>query len=170
MFGSSVSPTTAAIMYVVIALLLAYRIYMWSKPGKISVTRMFVVPSIFLALTALAVWGTVMTASLAWWVIALFVLGGFAIGVPFGIVRGHHTTVRATEKPGVMYLEASWVVPVLFVLAFGGRFAVRLLLPRGEFAGVIGDGLIAFVVGMMAVSYYVIYRKYVGLEHEAGQI
>jgi hypothetical protein len=93
--------------------------------------------------------------------IALGLFIGALAGIPFGILRGIHTDVRPTDRPGVMYLGSSWVTLAIFIAAFGLRYAVRLLMPhRGSLVGTIGDGLLAFAIAFIVVSYGVIFRKY----------
>ncbi len=93
--------------------------------------------------------------------IALGVVVGALAGVPFGILRGMHTTVRLTDRRGVMYLGSSWVTLAIFIVAFGLRYGVRSFMPhRGSLVGTIGDGLLAFAIAFIAASYAVIFRKY----------
>ncbi len=93
--------------------------------------------------------------------IAAGLIVGALAGVPFGILRGRHTDVRPTDRKGVMYLGSSWVTLVIFAVAFGLRYAIRMLMPhRGSLSATIGDALLAFAIAFIAVSYYVIFRKY----------
>lgn len=93
--------------------------------------------------------------------IALGVVIGALLGVPFGVLRGMHTEVKLTEKRGVMYLGSSWITVAIFIVAFGLRYAVRSLMPQhGSLTGTIGDSLLAFAIAFIAASYVVILRKY----------
>lgn len=93
--------------------------------------------------------------------IAAGLIAGALAGVPFGILRGVHTDVRPTDRKGVMYLGSSWITLVIFAAAFGLRYAIRMLMPhRGSLSATIGDALLAFAIAFIAVSYYVIFRKY----------
>jgi hypothetical protein len=93
--------------------------------------------------------------------IALGLLVGVVVGIPFGILRGMHTDVRPTDRPGVMYLGSSWVTLVIFAAAFGLRYAVRALMPQhGSLTATIGDGALAFAIAFIAAAYFVIFRKY----------
>jgi hypothetical protein len=85
------------------------------------------------------------------------------------MLRGRHTDVRLTDRPGVMYLGASWASGLIFAAAFGFRFVVRMVMPhRGALSSVISDALLAFALAYICTSYLAIYRKY---EAEvAGQI
>lgn len=158
---------TTLILYGVIALLLIWR---YSRPMRMSVTRMWIGPIFLLAMTGLAIWASQRIDPVPAFSIAVALVIGFALGVPLGVLRGMHTKVRATDRPGVMYLDASWVVVAIWLGAFFLRAGLRYWLAQGTLAATIGDGLIAFAMGAVAVSYYVIYRKYRALEHQAGQI
>ncbi len=90
-------------------------------------------------------------------------VGGLA-GLPFGVLRGVHTDVRPTDRPGVMYLGSSWATLAIFVGAFVLRFGVRELMPqRGSLSATVGDALLAFAIVFIVASYYVIFRKYEAL-------
>ncbi|MBV9700413.1 MAG: hypothetical protein JO078_09845, partial [Candidatus Eremiobacteraeota bacterium] len=88
-------------------------------------------------------------------------IAGGIIGIPFGVLRGRHTAVRPTDRRGVMYLGSSWVTLVIFVAAFGLRYAARALMPqRGSLSATIGDACLAFAIAFLVSSYVVIFRKY----------
>ena len=143
---------------VVVVALLAIRLI---RPQKISVTRMWVSP---IVLCGLSIWviyvnETLNPAPPA--EIALGVVIGAILGTPLGILRGMHTEVKLTERRGVMYLGSSWITLAIFVVAFGLRYAVRLLMPQhGSLTGIIGDAVLAFAIAFIAASYVVIFRKY----------
>lgn len=93
--------------------------------------------------------------------IALGLLIGALCGIPFGILRGMHTDVRPTPQRGVMYLGASWITLLIFIAAFGLRYAVRMMMPQhGSLSATIGDAVLAFAITFIAASYIVIFRKY----------
>src|SRR5579862_2356607 len=131
------------------------------RPQRISVTRMWVQPILLGFIAAWVIYASeIVNPAPAWEIVAGLLIGAIA-GIPFGILRGKHTDVRPTEKPGVMYLGSSWVTMLIFLVAFGSRFAIRSLMPeRGSLSAVIGDGLLAFAVAFVVTSYVVIYRKY----------
>ncbi len=143
---------------VVVVVVLAIR---FVRPQRISVTRMFIQPLILVALTGWTIYATeALNPAPGWEIAVALVVGGIA-GIPFGILRGMHTDVRPTERPGVMYLGSSWVTIVIFAVAFGLRALVRLVMPhRGSLSSAIGDALLAFAIVFIAASYIVIYRKY----------
>lgn len=158
---------TSIALYLVIAGLMIFR---YSRPQKMTITRMWLAPILFAAMTAFAIWGSQQVAPAPAWAIAVAVIAGLALGAPLGYLRGKHTNVRATDRPGVMFLDASWVVLALWLGAFIVRRIVQVMLPHGALATIVGDGLIVFAVGAVVVSYFEIYKKYKALEAAAGQV
>ncbi len=159
-------PITLAI-YAAVAVLLIRR---YSRPMRISISRMWIGPVIFLAMTALAIWGEQQQMPAPAPLISLALAAGAVLGIPLGMLRGKHTTVKATERPGVMYLGPSWIVAVIWLGAYGVRAGLRIAFMGTAYAAPLGDGLLALAIAMLVTSYYVIYKKYRALEHEAGQI
>ncbi len=142
----------------IVVVLLAVRLV---RPQKISVTRMWITPIILCGLTVWAIYANALINPASPWEIALGLVVGAVCGVPFGILRGVHTDVRPTDRPGVMYLGSSWVTLVILLAAFGLRSGIRLLMPQhGSLTATLGDGLLAFAVTFIAASYVVIFRKY----------
>ena len=143
---------------VVVAAVLIFR---FIRPQRISVTRMWIQPIILVALTGWAIYATETLEPTPAWEIGAALLAGAILGVPFGILRGLHTDVRPTDRPGVMYLGSSWVTIAIFIAAFGLRTVVRLTMPhRGSLSSAIGDGLLAFAIAFIIASYAIIFRKY----------
>ncbi|MGH7736489.1 MAG: hypothetical protein ACREMP_01275 [Candidatus Tyrphobacter sp.] len=159
---------TQLIVYAVLAVLIIARSV---RPRNIAVGRMWIGPVIFLLMTGFMVWGEQQNAltARAPAIIALSLAIGFIVGIPFGALRGAHTIVKTTKKPGVMYLGPSWVAAAIWLGAFAIRAGLRTALAGTAFAIPLGDGLIAFAMGMFVTSYVAIYRKYTELEHAAGQ-
>jgi hypothetical protein len=138
------------------------------RPQKISVTRMWVTPIVLCGLTAWVIYANSVINPAPPLEIALGLAIGAICGVPFGILRGIHTDVRPTERAGVMYLGSSWITVLIFLVAFGLRSGIRELMPhRGSLSATIGDGLLAFAIVFIATSYFVIFRKYERLAHQA---
>ncbi len=131
------------------------------RPQRISVTRMWIAPILLCALTGWVIYLNEVMNPAAPWEIALGIIVGGLVGIPFGILRGMHTVVRPTEKRGVMYLGSSWMTILIFAIAFGFRSVVRFLMPhRGSLSATVGDALLAFAITFIATSYIVIFRKY----------
>ena len=131
------------------------------RPQKISVTRMWIQPLVLCGVAGLVVYSSAALNPAPLWEIAVGMIAGAVAGIPFGALRGMHTDVKPAERPGVMYLGASWMTMLVFLAAFGLRSVVRAFVPlHGSLASVIGDGLLGFAIGYVATSYVLIYRKY----------
>lgn len=153
---------------VIVVALLAVRMV---RPQRISVTRMWISPIILCALTAFAIYGNNTLNPAPPFEIGLGLFVGAIVGLPFGILRGVHTDVRPTDRPGVMYLGSSWITVVIFAVAFGLRSVVRMLIPhRGSLTATIGDALLAFAIVFIGASYIVIFRKYEELAHKPAAL
>lgn len=134
------------------------------RPQRISVTRMWISPIILCALTAWVIYANNLLNPAPPYEIAIGLIIGALAGLPFGILRGMHTDVRPTDRPGVMYLGSSWVTLIIFAGAFLLRYLIRLVMPQhGSLTATIGDGLLAFAITFIAASYFVIFRKYEAL-------
>lgn len=152
-------------LIIVVALLLVRFI----RPQRISVTRMWIQPIILVVLTAWVIYANEYLNPAPGWEIAVGLIAGAIVGIPFGILRGWHTDVRPTDKRGVMYLGSSWITIVIFIAAFGLRSVVRMAMPhRGSLSSAVGDGLLAFAITFIAASYVIIFRKYE--EEVAGKL
>jgi hypothetical protein len=148
----------------IVVIVLAVRMM---RPQRISVTRMWVSPIILCALTAWLIYENNLHNPAPPLEIAIGLVLGAIVGVPFGVLRGIHTDVRPTDRPGVMYLGSSWVTIVIFAAAFGLRYLVRMMIPlRGSLTATIGDALFAFAIVFIGASYFVIFRKYEDLAHK----
>jgi hypothetical protein len=160
------SPWLQLIPLIVVFALLALRL---SRPQRLTITRMWVQPLILVFITVFAIYSTERFEPSPVWEIAVALIVGALAGLPFGILRGIHTDVRPTDRPGVMYLGSSWITIVIFVVAFGLRSVVRFVMPhRGSLSGAVGDGLLAFAISFIVASYVVIARKY--REEVAGRL
>lgn len=164
--NSAGPPWLQLLPLLIVVVILAVRLI---RPQRISVTRMWVAPIILCALTAWVIYANEMLNPAPIGEIAVSLIVGAAVGIPFGILRGMHTDVRPTDRPGVMYLGSSWITLVIYLAAFGLRSGIRMVMPhRGSLSGMIGDGLLAFAIAFIAASYVVIFRKYE--EEVAGRL
>lgn len=153
-------------IYVAIAAIVLFR---YSRPMKMSMTRLFITPIVFLLMTVMAIWTSEqVNPAPAVWITAAVVIG-LVLGVPLGIAMSSHRIVRRTEKPHVMYVEPSWITAVIWIGAFILRAALRLLLPPGIMATIVGDGLVVFGISAILASYWVIYRKFRALDEAPAQ-
>jgi hypothetical protein len=154
-----VAPVWARLLPIlIVVVIIAFR---FSRPQRISVTRMWIAPIILCGLAAFVIYENQKINPAPPLEIVLGLIVGGLAGVPFGLLRGRHTNVQPTDRPGVMYLGASWATLVIFLVAFGLRYAIRLMIPQhGSLAGTVGDALLAFAFTFIATSYVVIFRKY----------
>lgn len=158
---------TTLLIYCVIAAGLIVR---QVRPRRMRIGSMWIGPIIFLALTAAAIFGEQQTNPVPPAIIAGALLVGAAFGIPFGMLRGAHTPVSATDRRDVMLIGPSWIVALIWIGAFVIRAGLRYTLAGTAYAAPLGDGLLAFAMSMLVTSYYVIYRKYRMLEHQVRQI
>lgn len=150
------------VIYAVVIALLIYRV---SRPQRTSVARMWVMVTLLMLIAVLGVYQTAKIFQPAPWEIVVAVILGLLAGIPVGVLRGHHTIVKATDRHGVMQLGPSWATALIFIGAFIVRFVIRTLLPPTSTAGmIVSDGLIFFAVGMIGATYYAVYRKYEALD------
>lgn len=156
--GQAAPPWAQFLPLAIVAVVLVVRLV---RPQRISVTRMWIGPIVLVLLCAFAIYaGETLNPAAPWEIAAALIVGAIA-GVPLGVLRGVHTDVRPTDRPGVMYLGSSWVTGAIFFVAFGVRYAVRAVASQhGGSSGAVGDGALAFAITFIVASYLVIYRKY----------
>jgi hypothetical protein len=160
------SLTTNLIIYVIVGALIVFR---YSRPMKMSVTRLFVAPVILLAITVLNIYATDVLNPAPWWQIAASLVVGAALGTPLGMAMASHRTVRRTEKPHVMYVDPSWQAAAIWLGAFVVKAIVRALVPHGGGATALGDGCLVFGIATLLAQYWVIYGKFRALDKEQPQ-
>lgn len=155
--------TTAIIFAVAIALL----VWRMARPQRMSVLRLWIMPFILLGVTAFSIYASMYATALQgvlpapFWEVGGVLVIGAALGIPLGILRGRHSEVKPTDRPGVMYVHSSPFILIVWIAVFLVRQALRSLLPHaGAGAALVGDGLLAFAMGALITSYYAIYQKY----------
>jgi hypothetical protein len=144
--------------WVVVVMLLLVRS---RRPQQMTVARLWVWPAVLVPLLGVAIYATQSVDPAPVWEIVVTLVVGTIVGLPFGTLRGHHTRVRFSERPGVFYLDSSLVTMLVVIAAFALRYVVRSLAPPGQsLAAVLGDGSLGFAFGFIVASYATIYRKY----------
>lgn len=162
----NVSRENLLILVVILALVL----YRSSRPQRTSVTRMWVYAGILIAVAALSLFESVALFHPPVWELAAAIVVGLVAGIPVGLLRGHHTQVTATDRHGVMQLGPSWQTALIYIAAFGARFAIRAeMSPTSAIGNVVGDGLLFFAIGIIGATYLAIYQKYEALDHAPQQ-
>jgi hypothetical protein len=130
------------------------------RPIRMRASRLWVSPAILILLTIFLVFGE-MEQRASPLGISLGLILGLALGTPFGLLRGRHTDVRKTDDPKVLVVQPSIAPLLIWLVAFGGRFALRAFLPTaGPDAVAASDGLLAFAVASIIGSRYVIAQKF----------
>ena len=141
---------------VVLAVVIVVR---FLRPIRMRASRLWLSPAILVLLTIVLVTSTAEQSSPA--ATALAVIIGLVLGLPFGLLRGRHTDVRKTEDPKVLLVAPSIVPLVIWLVAYGARFALRAFLPEaGVTAQAASEGLLAFAVGSVISARYVIAQKF----------
>jgi hypothetical protein len=163
-------PMTLLIYAVVIALF----VWRMARPQRTTVFGLWFRPILLVVLTGFVVWSAnfamIATGQIPppAWEIAIVLLAGAALGVPLGVLRGRHSEVKPTERPGVMYVHSSPVIVIVWIAALLARALLRYLLPGAQSgASIWGDGLLAFAVAALITSAFMIYTKYRQLTAQA---
>lgn len=162
--GSQPPFAASALIYVVAIALLVWRM---ARPQRMSVLRLWLMPVLLLVLTGFSVYSTMYVSALQGelpppeWQIAGVLALGAVLGIPLGFLRGRHSEVKPTDRPGVMYVHSSPVIIAVWLAAFAARAVLRAYLPQAQAGAALGgDGLMAFAMAALITSYYAIYRKY----------
>jgi hypothetical protein len=130
------------------------------RPIRMRASRLWLSPAILIVLTIILIFGE-MQQRVSPLGISLGLVLGLALGLPFGLLRGRHTDVRKTDDPKVLVVQPSVAPLLIWLVAFGGRFALRAFLPKaGPDALAASDGLLAFAVASIIGSRYVIAQKF----------
>lgn len=163
MASTSAANATQVLMWIVIAALVLFRA---SRPQRLSVSRMWTMAVMLMAIAAFAMYEYQRLNPVPVWEFAPAIALGLAAGVPIGLLRGKHTVVSATDRDGVMQLGPSWMTALIYIAAFGVRAAARAVVPIASPLGtVVGDGALVFAIAIVGATYYAVYRKYEALEH-----
>lgn len=154
----------------ILAVVLALVLYRSSRPQRTSVTRMWVYAGILIAVAIVSLYGSVALFHPPIWEMAVAIVLGLVAGIPLGLLRGHHTQVTATDRHGVMQLGPSWQTALIYIAAFGARFAIRAeMSPTSAIGNVVSDGLLFFAISIIGATYYAVYQKYEALDHAPQQ-
>lgn len=148
---------TSALIYVVVIALVVWRMM---RPMRVSVARIWVRPIILVAFTGLAVWGEQQMSPAPLWEVAAILFAGALLGVPLGFLRGRHSEVKATDRPGIYYVHSSPFIVFVWLGAFVARAAIRYALPGAAHGVTIWSiGLLAFATAAIFASAVIVHRK-----------
>lgn len=157
-----VAPTQAqfgmsALIYVVVIALVVWRMM---RPMRVSVARIWVRPIILVLFTGLAVWGEQQMSPAPLWEVAAILFAGALLGVPLGFLRGRHSEVKATDRPGVYYVHSSPFIVFVWLGAFVARAAIRYALPGASHGVTVWSiGLLAFATAAIFASAFIVHDK-----------
>jgi ABC-type proline/glycine betaine transport system permease subunit len=148
--------------YLIIIVALALVIFRNLRPQKLKISRLWLMPAVLLVLVGVSFWATALQLPPgALWISALAVLIGLAAGIPFGIVRGRHSKLRAGNQPGTIIVEQSAITLILFLVAFGARYLIRFFVPTaGPGTVALTDGFLAFAIASVIAARYVLYARF----------
>lgn len=154
-------------MAIIYALAIGLFVWRLARPQRMSVARLWFMPVFLLVITGFSIWANVYASAMSGqapppdWQVAAVLIAGAALGIPLGFLRGRHSEVKPTDRPGVMYVHSSPLIIVVWLAAFVLRAAVRAYLPHAQGGAALGsDGVLAFAMGALITSYYAIYKKY----------
>ena len=149
-----------------VLLVLGLVIYRNSRPQVMNEVRFWFPVAIFAFLTAFMFYGITKTEPSAMTHALIASAVGIVLGIPLGIARGHHSQVRLHDKQGHFIVDPSLVVMLIWLGAFGLRYAIRLFLPTaGDATLGVSDGLLVFAITSVIVARIVIFRKYIALKN-----
>lgn len=136
----------------VIAIVLFFRIRRMSRASRLRAERLWMLPAFYAAIVAFIFW-THPPHGMTW----LYVLLGFAIGVPLGWYRGKLMRISVDPQTHELSQQASPAAMLFIVALIAIRFAGRSLAtanggdsPDAVFA--VTDILLAFALGFLATQ------------------
>lgn len=146
---------------VTVLIVLALFIFRNTRPRRMSIAQLWIMPAILVALTAFIVWATVVQEPQLLGLSLIAGIVGIVAGVPLGYARGHHSDVRLGERPGTIVLHPSVIVMVVWLVAFALRYAIKYFLPNaGPQALALSNGFLLFAAASIITANVMIFRKY----------
>ena len=113
--------TQSLLIILVVIGLLAFRVYRQTREQRWLVARMWIIPILFLLVTAVVV--VMDTRVDAFSVLAA--VAGLAAGVGIGLYQGNHTTLRIDKANKAVFIRVTPLGSVIFVAIIAARFAIR---------------------------------------------
>ena len=151
--------------YLIILTALALVIFRNMRPQTMNISRLWLMPLILLVLVAVSFWATSVELPVSMiWLPVVAVIVGLAVGIPFGILRGRHSKMRAGDKPGIIIVEPSAITLILFFVAFAARYLIRFFMPTaGPIAIAPADGFLAFAIASVIASRFILFKRFKAL-------
>lgn|GEM_PF-1789886 len=158
------SPLSTVLIVTVMA---AFIVFRNMRPQKLNMSRLWILPGILVLLSAFVIFGATyaqyangVDTSPVWELIVAVAIG-VVLGVPLGLARGHASKVRLSEKKGILIVEPSIVVMLIWLAAFALKYGLRAILPHaGPGLIVVSDGFLAFAVASVVTVRYVLFQKF----------
>jgi hypothetical protein len=135
------------------------------RPRRIRVKSLWISPSVISVLSLYVL--AVVPDATPIWLRTIAGLIGVILGGAFGYFRGKVTPIRTGELPDTIYVGPSMAASLLWVVAFGLRYWIRLSQHQLPILTALTDALILFPPASYVVMYWMIYRKYERLKPEA---
>lgn len=150
--------------FAIVGILIVVLVWRNARPQTMTVSRLWMVPAFMVVITAVLIAGTVVQHAAIWALLGALVVGIIA-GIPVGLARGHHSKVTHAPKSGNIIVEPSIVTMMIWLAAFGLKYAVKFFLPHaGSGVLVLSDGFIAFAVASVVAARYMIFKKFKALQ------
>ena len=145
------------LIYVVVIALFVWRMM---RPTRVSFARIWVRPALLILFCALAVYSEQNTSPTPPLLLAAVLAAGALLGSPLGVLRGRHSEVRATDRPGIYYVHSSPLITIVWLLAFVARAGIRYFIPGAAHGATIWTiGLLSFATAAIAVSAFIVHQK-----------
>jgi hypothetical protein len=128
------------------------------RPRRIKVSSLWISPTV-ISLLSIYILAAVPDPTPIW-LRTLAGLIGVVLGGMFGFFRGKVTPIRTGELPDTIYVGPSLAASLLWVVAFGLRYWVRMSTHQLPILIALTDGLILFPPASYVVMYWMIHRKY----------
>jgi hypothetical protein len=135
------------------------------RPRRIKVSSLWISPTVISLLSIYVL--AVVPDPTPIWLRTLAGLIGVGLGGVFGFFRGKVTPIRTGELPNTIYVGPSLAASLLWVVAFGLRYWVRMSEHQLPILMALTDGLILFPPASYVVMYWMLHRKYERLKGAA---
>lgn len=145
----------------------AFIVFRNMRPQKLNMSRLWVLPGMLVLLSAFVIFGGTYAEyangldAPPVWELILAVATGIVLGIPLGLARGHASKVRLSEQKGILIVDPSIVVMIIWLAAFAVKYGLKSILPNaGPGLIVVSDGFLAFAVASVVTVRYVLFQKF----------
>lgn len=162
--------------YIMLFVAIAVFIYRQTRPQKLTVLGLWLLPLFLIPVTVLSVVGTSFSILPGFTppappMVALAVAIGLAVGLPLGLARGRASKVLPGDAPGTIIVEPSLLFAVIWLGAFSLRSVLRPFVPAASPAYfALGDASIVFAASAIVGMRFVLFAKFKALNAESPQV